>query len=422
MSSAEAPYEAFLAEVRRQAGLRSDEDAVGAVRAAVAVLEALGERISSGQVKDLAARLPEDLGDALRRGDARSKGQAKPLSLAEFVRRVAELEGVSATSAHTHARAVLRALRDVVGEKEFGDTLAQLPAEYRTLLTDDETPGGADGAATPGPPAEPRAPGPVPDTVQVRAPDTLPRETVTAARERLAELQRYTDRPLTAARLTLRHPETRAARSRWIADASILLDGRLLAAHATGPSASAATDEVVDRLGRQIRRAAGTEVALRNDPRTIARDLAELRAEARHRPAGDLMPGRPGDRRLVHRTTAPATPVSVPDAASDLIDHDQEFRLFVDESTGETLLAHRREDDRIGVMHPPWTSLPDLGSDVFVVESPPDAEPETLGQAAAELDRSAARFRYFVDAADGRPKVLYLRHDGDYGLVETAPT
>jgi hypothetical protein len=28
------------------------------------------------------------------------------------------------------------------------------------------------------------------------------------------------------------------------------------------------------------------------------------------------------------------------------------------------------------------------------------------------------RFLYFIDAADGRGKVLYLRHDGDYGLVE----
>ncbi|MDT4935327.1 MAG: Sigma 54 modulation/S30EA ribosomal protein terminus [Pseudonocardiales bacterium] len=27
------------------------------------------------------------------------------------------------------------------------------------------------------------------------------------------------------------------------------------------------------------------------------------------------------------------------------------------------------------------------------------------------------RFLYFIDAADGRGKVLYLRHDGDYGLV-----
>jgi hypothetical protein len=27
---------------------------------------------------------------------------------------------------------------------------------------------------------------------------------------------------------------------------------------------------------------------------------------------------------------------------------------------------------------------------------------------------------YFVDAADAHPKVLYLRHDGHYGIVEPA--
>jgi hypothetical protein len=31
------------------------------------------------------------------------------------------------------------------------------------------------------------------------------------------------------------------------------------------------------------------------------------------------------------------------------------------------------------------------------------------------------RFLYFIDTADGRGKVLYLRHDGDYGLVEPPP-
>ena len=32
------------------------------------------------------------------------------------------------------------------------------------------------------------------------------------------------------------------------------------------------------------------------------------------------------------------------------------------------------------------------------------------------------RFLYFIDAVDGRGKVLYLRHDGDYGLVEPPPS
>jgi hypothetical protein len=32
------------------------------------------------------------------------------------------------------------------------------------------------------------------------------------------------------------------------------------------------------------------------------------------------------------------------------------------------------------------------------------------------------RFLHFIDAADGRGTVLYLRHDGDYGLVKPPPS
>jgi uncharacterized protein (DUF2267 family)/ribosome-associated translation inhibitor RaiA len=417
MSSTATAYDdAFLRRVVAHG--RFDLDT--ALRAAPAVLDALGERVSSGQVEDLAAQVPDDLAEALRRGDRRSKGQARPLALDEFVRHVADLEGVSPATARAHARAVLLALRDVVDEKEFGDTLAQLPAEYHQLLEEDgEGPQPAAGRAR-----DARAEPPVltPETVEVHAPDTLSRTTVAAARERVADLQRYTDLPLLGARLTLRRPETRRARVRWVADARVLLDGRLLAAHATGPTALEATDEVVERLRRQVRRVVDSDVAMRNEPRAIAEALASLRAEAAHRPAGDLMPARPGDRRLVHRITVPATPVRVAQAAADLIDRDLEFRLVLDEHSGDWLLVHRRDDDRIGVMHPPWTRLPDLVSDVFVVEPLEQPQPRTLEDAMAELEHSGERFAYFIDAADDRPRVLYLRHDGDYGLMEPERT
>ena len=161
-----------------------------------------------------------------------------------------------------------------------------------------------------------------PETVELHAPDDLPDATAAAVRERMASLQRFTDVPLLSARLTLRRPQTHASRSRWVADASILFDGRLLAAHATGPSAMAAADEVVERLRRQIRRAAGAEIATRNEPRTIARALRNLHNERGHRPSAEVLPTRPGDRRLVHRIAQPPLPVSVTDAAADLVDRD----------------------------------------------------------------------------------------------------
>jgi hypothetical protein len=40
----------------------------------------------------------------------------------------------------------------------------------------------------------------------------------------------------------------------------------------------------------------------------------------------------------------------------------------------------------------------------------------------AELEHRGQRLTYFIDASDHRPKVLYLRHDGDYGLIEPERT
>jgi uncharacterized protein (DUF2267 family) len=120
----------FVDRVGRRAGL--DRDA--ARRAAEAVLEALADRITGGQVDDLAAQLPEALHRPLQRGKEQSNAAARPLSLDEFVGGIAEREGVPPAQAFEHARAVFATLREAVSEKEFSDTVAQLPDDYRALL------------------------------------------------------------------------------------------------------------------------------------------------------------------------------------------------------------------------------------------------------------------------------------------------
>jgi uncharacterized protein (DUF2267 family) len=124
------PAEKFVERVANRAGL----DRERAERATDGVLETLGERIAGGEVEDLAAQLSEPLRLPLQRGDARTNGKAKRMSLDEFVERVAELEGVGLDQAGEHARAVFGTLREAVSEKEFRDMLAQLPDEYRELL------------------------------------------------------------------------------------------------------------------------------------------------------------------------------------------------------------------------------------------------------------------------------------------------
>ena len=125
-----SPSEDCIERVSRRSRLGADE-AFGATEA---VLEALGDRISRGQVDDLAARLPAELARALKRGRARSKGAARPRSVDEFLRIISDRERGTPEQAKEHAQAVFATLREAVGEREFADTVAQLPKDYAPVL------------------------------------------------------------------------------------------------------------------------------------------------------------------------------------------------------------------------------------------------------------------------------------------------
>jgi uncharacterized protein (DUF2267 family) len=119
-------HDTFLQRVADRAGIRLED----AQKASEAVLETLAERIAGGEVEDLIARLPTQFHLPLRRGIERTGGKATKMSVDEFVRRVAEREGVSEEDARDHIRAVFVTLREAVGDDEFFDVTVQLPADY----------------------------------------------------------------------------------------------------------------------------------------------------------------------------------------------------------------------------------------------------------------------------------------------------
>jgi len=123
------PFEEFVRRVADRAGV----DEQGARHATDAVLETLAERIAGGEVEDLIEQLPGELHAPLKRGDELSNGAARRMSVDEFVRRIAEREGVTPEEAHEHARAVFATLREAIPEHEFLDVLAQLPRDYAAL-------------------------------------------------------------------------------------------------------------------------------------------------------------------------------------------------------------------------------------------------------------------------------------------------
>jgi uncharacterized protein (DUF2267 family) len=122
------PAEEFFRRVADRAGIRPAD----AQRTTEAVLETLAERIAGGEVADLIAMLPVELHPALRRGAARTR-KATRMSLEDFVRRVAEREGIDPWQAREHVRAVFETLREAIDPREFVDVTAQLPAEYAAV-------------------------------------------------------------------------------------------------------------------------------------------------------------------------------------------------------------------------------------------------------------------------------------------------
>jgi hypothetical protein len=48
------------------------------------------------------------------------------------------------------------------------------------------------------------------------------------------------------------------------------------------------------------------------------------------------------------------------------------------------------------------------------------SEPITLEAAVAEMNALAHRFMFFINAETARGNVIYLRYDGNYGLIEPA--
>jgi uncharacterized protein (DUF2267 family) len=121
--------EALLGGVADRAGLSRD----AARRVAEAVLETLAERIAAGEVDDLMALLPLELRPPLDRGKGRGGGNAVRMSLDDFVRRVAEREGISPGTAREHTAAVLGTLRELLPDAEWRDVTAQLPSDYEAL-------------------------------------------------------------------------------------------------------------------------------------------------------------------------------------------------------------------------------------------------------------------------------------------------
>jgi uncharacterized protein (DUF2267 family) len=117
---------AFIDKVAERAGVPEDT----ARLLTEGTLLTLAARISGGEADDLAERVP----DPLRPYLIKLTEPAVPFSYDEFMRRVAEHAGVDRPTAERGVAAVLSALHQTVGHKEFTDAMSQLPREFDQLV------------------------------------------------------------------------------------------------------------------------------------------------------------------------------------------------------------------------------------------------------------------------------------------------
>jgi uncharacterized protein (DUF2267 family) len=115
----------FAALVQEAAGI----DDAHAGRAIAATLAALAERLDPGVARDLASEVPPEFAAWLA-----TDTPAARFGVDQFIRRVAEREGVDAASAERDVRAVFAALGHAVSPGELADAAAQLPQEFARLL------------------------------------------------------------------------------------------------------------------------------------------------------------------------------------------------------------------------------------------------------------------------------------------------
>jgi hypothetical protein len=120
----------------------------------------------------------------------------------------------------------------------------------------------------------------------------------------------------------------------------------------------------------------------------------------------------------VRRKTFSVDAISPIQAAEQMADLDHDFLLFRDVETGADAVAYVRDDGCLGVILPIGIELPQPQGDSVGYEHSRLTGSITLDNAVAEMDQLNHRFLYFVNADTGRGTVLYLRHDGHYGLIE----
>ncbi|MCC5666822.1 DUF2267 domain-containing protein [Nostoc sp. CHAB 5784] len=121
-------YDEFITHVQSLTQSDSREEAERATRA---TLETLKERIANDEAQELAANLPQQLGDYLRGKEGDSGGS---FNLQEFITRASQKENIEPTTVAIHVRAVFTVLQNAISPELFAALHSHFSHDYEELF------------------------------------------------------------------------------------------------------------------------------------------------------------------------------------------------------------------------------------------------------------------------------------------------
>jgi uncharacterized protein (DUF2267 family) len=121
-------YDEFLAKVRDQGEYASNDEADHVTRT---ILARLGERLATGEAKNLAAQLPAELQPPLLEAAATP---ATSSGIHDFLRRLATDLNATEETARWDASAVLTTLAEAISGGQLNQILTQLPTQFAVLF------------------------------------------------------------------------------------------------------------------------------------------------------------------------------------------------------------------------------------------------------------------------------------------------
>lgn len=239
------------------------------------------------------------------------------------------------------------------------------------------------------------------------------------ARNKIGRLGKLSHRPVLHAHVKLlRHGDPAVWRP-VVAQANLDVQGRLVRAQAEGVTAREAIDRLAARLRHQLGRADEHWDVTRGAIRPTGPYSWQHGSRPTQRPSH--FPRPTDERRVIRRKSFAMAPCTVDEAAleMDLLDYD--FHLFNEKGTGIAGVLYRSDPTgyRLAQVAPP---SPDELSphELPLTISPHPAPCITVEEAAERLGALGLPFVFFIEAAQGRAAVLYLRYDGHYGLITPA--